>query len=52
MPACFFGVGFGTHKSEDHVGFVGAACPDFLAVDQEVVSVFDGRGLEAGEIAS
>ena len=46
------GVGVGAGEEVDVVGVVGAGGPDLLAVDDEVVAVLLGAGLERGEVGS
>ena len=42
------GVGVCTDQDEDPISLVGAGCPDLLTIDDEVVAVPDGAGLEGG----
>ncbi len=42
--------GVGADQAEDHVGPLGARRPDLLTVDQEVVTLVLGPGLERGEV--
>ena len=42
----------GAHKAEDHVGILGGGGPDFLAVDDEIMAVFHGAGLQRGQIGA
>ena len=46
------GVGVGADEAEHLVGAVAAGGPDFLAVDDVVVAVADGAGLERGEVGA
>jgi len=44
--------GVGAHQAENPVGEVGIGGPDFLAVDDEIVAVAFGAGLQRGEIGA
>ena len=46
------GLGRGADQAEDPVGLVGVAGPHLLAVDQPVVALVLGLGLQAGEIGA
>ena len=43
---------FRAHQTEHPIGEVGAGCPDLGAVDDEIVAVFDGPRLQAGEVGT
>jgi len=45
-------VGLGAHEHEHHVGVMGRAGPDLLAVDEEVVALLAGAGLQRGEVGA
>ena len=49
MPSCFL-PSVGAHQAEDPVGLVGVGGPDLLAVQDEVVAVAHGAGLERREV--
>jgi hypothetical protein len=44
--------GVGAHQAEAHVGPLAAGGPDLLAVDQEVVALVLGLGLQRGEVGA
>ena len=46
------GVGVGAGEQDHPVGVLGAGGPDLLAVDDVVVAVADGAGLEGGEVGA
>ena len=46
------GRGVGAHQAKDPVGVVGIARPDLLAVDDVIVAVALGAGLQGGEVRS
>jgi len=50
--AVLAGAGLRAHQHEDHVRRVRRARPDFLTVDDEVVAVGGGGGLQAGQVAA
>src|SRR5258705_691567 len=47
-----FGRRIGSHQAEDPVGVVGVGGPDLLAVDDKIVAVALGAGLQRGEVRS
>ena len=52
MPSCFFGPRVGAHQQEHLVGEVGAGGPDLRAVDDVVIAVEHGLGLQAREVGA
>ena len=52
MPRCLGASRVGAYEGEDGVGGVGGGGPDLLAVEDEVVAVADGAGLEGGEVGA
>ena len=52
MPLCFGAVGVGAGEEEDVVGVLGLGRPDLLAVDDPLVAVEHGGGLEPGEVGA
>ena len=49
---CFGQLGVGAGDEDAEPGVLGAAGPDLLAVDDELVAVADGPGAEVGEVAA
>ena len=45
-------IGFGADEAEDPVGVIGVAGPDLRAVDEPVVALVFGLGLQPGEVGS
>ncbi len=52
MPSCFLTLRVGAHQAEDQVGVLRQRRPGLLAVDDVVVAVALGRGLERGEVGA
>ena len=52
MPLCFGRIRVGAGGEPAPVGEVAAGGPDLLAVDDVVVAIADGAGLEGGEVGA
>ena len=52
MPLCLARRRIGAHETENPIGLVGVARPDFLAVDDEMIASVLGARCERGEIGS